>query len=228
MSQEAIKDRTKADLITIGSILNDMIIARGAAYTDKQIAEIFLKSLHGEIPDADMIHKDMKDLSFGDLRHCTLWMVKDLEHLLYTKPITVRGGLRALCTVQVYDPSAKNIIGNTHGAWITETLANCDTRFAVITRLESRRKGCGEALLTCTLRAIKGMTVYLQAGHLYKGDDEMEDQSVIDRLVKYYEAFGFVNINDQYGYQHSAIMRCPNETRITISPIGKKVHIPVV
>lgn len=216
--QQRADDKAKADLITIGGILNDKIATR-CAYTDMAIAEIFMKALHGKMPNYQTIHYDMKDLSMGDLTLATLTMVRDLEHLVYTQPITVRT-LRTVCTVQVFDPSAKDVIGNRYGAWIAETLDTCETRFAVINRLESRRKNAGDNLLVCVLNALTGIPVFLQAGYLYKGDAEMETPGMIGKLIRYYERLGFTNINDQYGYQNSAIMRHDNMYRMTISPMG--------
>lgn len=212
MAQE--QTRRKADIITIGGIANE-IFNTGDCYTDEEMAEMVLRTLYYRVPDDDgKIHRAMKDLAMGDMRLVLLDMAKTLQPFRYSSPIEVWGcgkGRDAVCSVRVYDPSAKDEIGCTHGAWIAETLGKSHRRFAVVNRLESRRENAGKAALESAMHAMKGMPVYLLAGCLHKGDDELGNRSVIDRLIGYYESLGFRNVNDQYGYEHAAVMMCENK-----------------
>lgn len=203
----------ESDLMTIGSIANE-IFNTGDRYTDKEMASIVLRAYYGKIPDDRTIHSTMKDLCLGDLRLLLLDIAKTLHPFKYSNPIEVWGcgyGRQAVCSARVYDLLAKSAVGSTHGVWVAETFSLSSTRFAVIERLESRKPGAGKAILECVMRSLKGIPVYVHVDYTHKGDEELENHEVIDKLVRYYENLGFRNITDQYGYVHTAIMMHENK-----------------
>lgn len=202
--------RRKSDLITIGGIANEIFNTKDC-YTDEKMASTILRAMYRKIPDDGKIHDTMKNLLLGDLRLLLLKILKTLQPFRYSDPIEVWGYDRtAVCTVRVYDHLTKHVIGAMHGAWIARTFELCPGRFAVIERLESRKKGAGKAVLECVMRSLKGIPIYVHVDYAHKGDEELENHSAIDESVKYYEDLGFRNITDQYGYTHTAVMMHEN------------------
>lgn len=203
--------RTEADLITIGSIANEIFNTKDC-YTDKEMACTVLRAMYRKIPDDGKIHTTMKNLLLGDLRLLLLKILKTLQPFRYSNPIEVWGYDRtAVCTVRIYDSLAKNTVGSMHGAWIAKTFELCPGRFAVIERLESRKKGAGKAVLECVMRSLRGIPIYTHVDYVHEGDEELENHEVIDKTIRYYENLGFKNITDQYGYTHTAVMMHENE-----------------
>lgn len=210
-------DQKQADLITIGGLLNNMFRMKESR-PDIELATQFINHSFGSrlLQDNKFLHTLMHSLSMKNDDSCILGFARAMPDLVYTEPIRLQNSPSAFCDVRLYDPIAENLIISRHGAWIADTFALCHDRFAVITRLESRNHGYAKKLLPDVLYHLENLPVFLQAGYLYKGEAELNLSHRINKLVKYYESHGFINVNHLYGCNQSVILYHPNGSGLSL------------
>lgn len=81
--------------------------------------------------------------------------------------------------------------------------------------LESLEKGEGKALVREALYVMGDIPVLVQAGFLHYGDYECDEgMERVERLAKFYESFGFENVNDTIGCYEESIMMLAHKDKI--------------
>lgn len=226
-------DQHRADLLTVGHYLaelagkpeidDEFFQKLGEAFEqfcrDQKLVTYSYVATHHLVKQTLMQHFVKNQLAV-----INFLLTTDLLHEFISKPISVSCYV-AMCTVQVcreYNGEHK-----IYDPFYIEDFSRFSQTFLAIDELSSVQEGAGAFVLKKVLESVS-VPVLLQAGYLYYGDyckavDEDDMLSGLQELVKYYEALGFRNVNDQIGRNCGSItMLYPADFPLADSNDGPK------
>lgn len=163
----------------------------------------------------DEVYREMKHIMFeGSVNHnfrvLDFVLKTPTSSPVKTPPITfIKDG--AKCSVRLFKGvKSEGCVGE---LFLVEDFSYYFDTFMLIDNVQSTSPNAGKALMKEILEHFNDIAILVQAGFLYYGDYEMSYENFdefLDKVVKFYEELGFVNVNAKIGaYEESvAMLRC--------------------